>query len=140
MSCPSRSRRVAPASTSKAMKGATLDLSDRGILASDRSAINESLVIFPVFPAASRQNTAALQSSLYFRIGGFERRMFPYDRRCIKMPDLIQEDDSCFGEVTRFRVCTLAVFAMAFIVTAAIVGLAWRRWRSAVFPRVSLPR
>jgi hypothetical protein len=52
------------------MKGATLDLRDRGILDSDRSAINESFVIFPVFPAASRQNTAALQSSLLFRIGG----------------------------------------------------------------------
>src|SRR3977135_4064065 len=57
-------------------------------------------------------------------------RMFPYDRRCIKIPDLIQEDDSCFGEVTRFRACALAVIAMAFIVTAAIVGRAWRRWRS----------
>jgi hypothetical protein len=52
------------------MKGATLDLRDRGILDSDRSAINEFFVIFPDFPAASRQNTAALQSSLLFRIGG----------------------------------------------------------------------
>jgi hypothetical protein len=45
------------------------------------------------------------------------------------MPDLIQEDESCFGEVTRFRACTLAIFAVAFIVMAVIVGLAWRRWR-----------
>jgi hypothetical protein len=52
------------------MKGATLDLSDGGILASGRSATNESFVIFPVFPAASRQNTAALQSSREIRIGG----------------------------------------------------------------------
>src|ERR1700720_2654339 len=53
-------------------------------------------------------------------------RMFPYDRRCIKIPGLIQEDDPCFGAVTRFRACTLAVIAMAFIVTASIVELAWR--------------
>jgi hypothetical protein len=52
------------------MNGATLDLRDRGVLASGRSAKIESFVIFPVFPAASPQNTAALQSSRQFPIGG----------------------------------------------------------------------
>ncbi len=68
MSCPSRSRRVALASTSKAMKGATLDLRDKGILGRDRSAKSKSFVIFPVFAAASRQNTAALQGSYKFEL------------------------------------------------------------------------
>src|ERR1700682_5155355 len=83
------------------------------------------------FELAANKTRPALVSSA---------RMFPYHRRCIKMPDLIQEDDSCFGEVTRFRACTLAAFAMAFIVTAAIVGLAWRRWRSPVSHWLSLRR
>jgi hypothetical protein len=58
-----------------------LDLRDRGILDRDRSAKSKSFVKFPLFPAASRQNTAALQGSLQIRIGrqlrlagrGFER-------------------------------------------------------------------
>src|SRR5262249_34262047 len=56
-------------------------------------------------------------------------RLFPYFRQCTKMPDLIQEDDSCLGEITRYWVYTLASFAMAFIVRAALMALAWRCWR-----------
>jgi len=45
MSCPSRSRRVAPASTSKAMKGATLDLRDKVTPGDDLPAMNGFFVI-----------------------------------------------------------------------------------------------
>src|ERR1035437_7148643 len=65
MSCPSRSRRVALASTSKAMKGATLDLRDRGTLA---EAMNGSFVIFPVL-----LRIAALRSSLELPQDGVSR-------------------------------------------------------------------
>ena len=99
-----------------------------------------SFVMFPVFPAALAPNyRRRCKAHLNCELAANKTRRawfqapgcFHFTGGALRMPHLIREDNSCFGAVTRFLACPLAVFATAFAVTAASCSRAWRRWRLA---------